>query len=306
MDFPKISDQEMLKRLELPDGVLNMVMDTDTYNEVDDQFALAYALSSPERLNVQAVYAAPFFNSNSTSPADGMERSYEEIHRVLQHMGITPAEGFVRRGAPRYLESLETPCRSEATDDLIARAMGAEELLYVVATGAITNIASAILLEPRIVDKIVVVWLGGHAHYWPQNNEFNLIQDVLAAQVVFNCGVPVIQMPCENVVTHLQTTVAELEKFLCNRSGIGSYLTGIVRDALAEYTTPDFPGSRIIWDVVPVAYLVNQNWVNTKVVHTPILTDGATWSVDESRHFMRVATRIDRDRIFADLFSKLS
>ena len=61
MNFPKLSNQFRLDRLELPlSGRLDMVLDTDTYNEVDDQFALVYALKSVERLNVQAVYAAPF------------------------------------------------------------------------------------------------------------------------------------------------------------------------------------------------------------------------------------------------------
>jgi len=59
----KIPEQELLRRLELPlDKKLDMVLDTDTYNEVDDQFALVYALRSVERLNVQAVYAAPLIH----------------------------------------------------------------------------------------------------------------------------------------------------------------------------------------------------------------------------------------------------
>jgi len=48
-----------------------MVLDTDTYNEVDDQFAVVYALRSPERLRVEALYAAPFHNDRSSGPADG-------------------------------------------------------------------------------------------------------------------------------------------------------------------------------------------------------------------------------------------
>ena len=56
-----------------------MVLDTDTYNEIDDQFALVYALLSPERLNVEAIYAAPFHNKRSQGPEDGMHRSYDEI-----------------------------------------------------------------------------------------------------------------------------------------------------------------------------------------------------------------------------------
>ncbi|MFC1725309.1 hypothetical protein ACFL4T_06755 [candidate division KSB1 bacterium] len=45
---------------EPPAGRVRMVLDTDTYNEIDDQFAVVYSLISPERLNVEAIYAAPF------------------------------------------------------------------------------------------------------------------------------------------------------------------------------------------------------------------------------------------------------
>jgi inosine-uridine nucleoside N-ribohydrolase len=65
----------------------------------------------------------------------------------------------------------------------------------VVAIGAITNVASALLLAPDIAERIVVVWLGGHPHGWHHTREFNLQQDVTAARHVFDCGVPLIQCP---------------------------------------------------------------------------------------------------------------
>ena len=55
-------------------GRIPMVLDTDTYNEVDDQFALAYAMLSPEKLHVQAVYAAPFCNKRAATPGEGMKK----------------------------------------------------------------------------------------------------------------------------------------------------------------------------------------------------------------------------------------
>lgn len=301
MNFPKLPVKLLLERLELPGGKINMVLDTDTYNEVDDQFALAYALRSPERLNVEAVYAAPFHNSRSEGPGDGMQKSYEEILRVLDRMGVNPPEGFVLKGSSRYLESLDTPCDSEAVRDLIRRALAATEPLYVAAIGAITNIASAILIEPRIIEKIVVVWLGGHALHWHDIREFNLQQDVLAARVVFDCGVPLIHIPCANVVTHLSTTVAELERYLDGKSAIGSYLTQIVR----EYGGDHYAWSKVIWDVSAIAYLINPEWVPAHTVHSPVLTDRMTWSVDQRRHLIKSAYHVNRDAIFKDLFEKL-
>lgn len=79
-------------------------------------------------------------------------------------------------------------------------AYSAEKPLYVAAIGAITNVASALLLNPEIADRIVIVWLGGHALHWYDNAEFNIRQDVAAARVVFSSGAPLVIMPCMGLV----------------------------------------------------------------------------------------------------------
>ena len=86
--FPRLDTPDLVRRLEPPRAKpVRAVLDTDTYNEVDDQFALAYALLAKEALTLEAVYAAPFTNDRSSGPGDGMERSYEEILRVLARLG---------------------------------------------------------------------------------------------------------------------------------------------------------------------------------------------------------------------------
>ena len=74
-------------RLQRPRGIVDIVLDTDTYNEIDDQFALSYLIRSPEKVHVEAIYAAPFHNRKSNGPADGMEKSYREIFNVLSRNG---------------------------------------------------------------------------------------------------------------------------------------------------------------------------------------------------------------------------
>ena len=114
--------------------------------------------------------------------------------------------------------------------DLVKRAMKSspDDPLYVVPIGCITNIASAILIEPKIIENIVVVWLGGNAQYWPHQREFNLRQDVLAARVVFDSGVPFVTLPCRPVVSHLHTTIPELTHYLKGKTEISDYLLNIV------------------------------------------------------------------------------
>lgn len=318
MTFPKISNSTRLQRLQPPKGKVRMVIDTDTYNEIDDQFALVYALLSPEKLSVEALYAAPFFNHRASSPGDGMEKSYEEILRLLQRLE-RPTENLAYRGSDGFLADYEHPYENDAVHDLVDRAMSSSEPLYVVAIGALTNIASAILIEPKIIEKIIVVWLGGNALHWPHTKEFNLSGDVLAARLVLDCGVPLILIPCQGVTTHLRSTVSEIELYVEGKGAIGDYLA----QTFKEYSDDHFAWSKEIWDVVAIAYLLNADWIPSNIVSSPIISQqtagdvvnhepddwlkhALTWSFDHSRHQIRCAYYVQRDPIFRDLFTKLN
>ena len=309
MNFPTISDTVRLARLTAPTDKVHMVLDTDTYNEVDDQFAVVHALLSPEKITVDALYAAPFFNSRSSGPADGMEKSYQEILALLERINISP-EGLVFRGSDRYLPDWDHPVDSDAARDLIAKAMARSEddagadtrPLYVVAIGAITNVASAILMEPEIIKRIVVVWLGGNAFHWPNTKEFNLWQDVQASRLIFDCGVPLVQIPVMGVCSHLHTTIPEIERYVQSCGAIGEYLAETVKG----YHENHFAWSKVIWDISAIGYLLDERWTPTNLVHSPILTDQGTWSFDNSRHLIRSAHHVHRDPIFRDLFTKLA
>ena len=302
MPFPTLSDAHRLARLSPPTGPVRMVLDTDTYNEIDDQFALVWALLSPEKLVMEAIYAAPFHNARSNGPGDGMERSYDEIHRLLERLpGVY--SGPVLRGSAEFMQAADRAVTSDAAADLVERAMAspANDPLYVVAIGAPTNVSSALLLEPRIVERIVLVWLDGHPTFWPTAREFNLRQDMHASRLLYDCGVPFVMLPCATVASHLLATVPELEAYMAGRGAIGDFLV----ETFKGYSDDHFGWSKEIWDLAPVAWLLNSDWTPSVLEHSPILTDQMTWSIDRSRHLMRIATGVRRNPIFADLFRKV-
>lgn len=300
--FPRISEAQRIALLQPPAAKpVPMVLDTDTFNEIDDQFAVVYALLSPE-LRVEALYAAPFLNARSTSAENGMEKSHEELLRVLAKLG-TPHEGFVFKGSRNFIADTANPERSPAALDLIARAKkhSPKNPLYVVAVGAITNVANALLIDPSILPNIVVVWLGGNGHQWPHQREFNYRQDLKASRTLFDCGVAFVQLPCTPVVTHFATTVPEMERYVGGRGPIGDYLLEIFKD----YKKDHVAWSKVLWDMTAVAWVVNQRWLPSDLVHSPIVTDNYTLSVDHSRHLMRYVYHVQRDPIFRDFFTKL-
>jgi hypothetical protein len=274
MTFPTLPKDLLEQRLQPPSGPIRMVLDTDTYNEIDDQFAVVYALRSPEKLTVEALYAAPFTNNRSIGPGEGMEKSYDEIVRLLDRLHV-PADGFVYRGSTAYLGS--RPERSPAALDLAARAMAAadDDPLYVAAIGAITNVASALLIEPEILRKIVVVWLGGNPH----------------------------------VASHLLTTKAELAEAIAGRNPICDFLY----ERFCEYHADHFAYGKEIWDVATIAYLLDERWTPSRVVPSPRLmgewqpnTGGHLYfEPAPERHPIRELWFARRNPIFRDLFTKL-
>ncbi|MGT2950523.1 nucleoside hydrolase [Streptococcus cuniculi] len=302
-----IDNVKILQQLEKPKGKVDVVLDTDTYNEIDDQFALVYLIQSSEKLSLKAVYAAPFFNHHSVSPEDGMERSYQEILNVYKLIDNYDYQEVTYRGSTDFLKNTVTPQHSAAVDDLIERAMQytAENPLYVIGIAAATNIASAILLEPSIIDKIVVLWLGGLSYDWHDNTSFNSGQDVAAARVLLDSGVALVQFPGKGVIDHFTTTGPELEYWLKGKNDFCDYMISKTAEE-ARITYGGKVWSRAIWDVVPVAWLLDGDFMLDKLVTSPIMQDNHYYSYDPRRHFIKYVYNVKRDNLMQDLFDKIS
>lgn len=304
-DFSE-EDARMIKRLRLPEGLVDVVLDTDTYNEIDDQYALAYLIKSDDRLNLKALYAAPFFNAKSESAGDGMEKSYQEIMKILTLMGREDLKQVVYRGSTSFMKSETEAVDSEAARDLAERAMEytTERPLYVVAIGAITNVASALLRKPEIRDRIVVVWLGGHAVSWPDTKEFNMSGDYSAARVVMGCGVPMVLLPCMGVVSEFRVSGPELEYHLRGKNRLCDYLVDYsIREGSAGSKFATW--TRVIWDVTAVAWLLG-GFMNDCVMRTPMPGYDGKYEFGGDRHLMRYVYQIHRDKLMEDLFGKLA
>lgn len=300
-----MTNEQRIKNLSVPIGIVDVVLDTDAYNEIDDQFAISYLIKSKEKLQTKAIYAAPFFNEKSVSPEDGMEKSYNEILKLLS---LSEEKCAVFKGSKRYLDNESTPVISPAAQDLAKRAenYSPEKPLYVVAIGAITNIASAILLNPNVAENTVVVWLGGHAHHYHHTKEFNMYQDVAAARVIMQSGVPFVQLPCMGVVDKFTVSKPELEFWLKEKNPLADYLA---QNAIAEAEgyAKGKAWTRVIWDVTAVAWLINdsQQFMESRIIPTPIPTYDNFYATNYNGYPMRYVYNIKRDNLMTDLFQKL-
>ena len=289
--------------LEPPSGGCSVIIDTDTWNEVDDQFAIIHALMSPE-LHIETIQAAGFHAAvrNTNSFEHGMELSYEEIQRVLELSPVS-YDGPVLYGSRQTMTATGgEPVPSDAADNIVSRAMrDRDETLYVLALGSLTNVASAVLMEPRIRERICVVALGGWPYHVAGFHDFNFIQDIKAAQAVFDSGVAMVHVTGFGVSELLRTTRWEMMQQVKGRGRIGDYLFQLYEDFVQ-----DFAGrSKPIWDLAPGAWLLNSDWLKTHIEGAPMLNDHLGYSRDASRHPMRIVDWLNRDAIFSDFFEKL-
>ena len=281
-------------------GTHSIILDTDAYNEVDDQFCLAYCMRTPEHIRLLSVNAAPFLNERSSSAQEGMELSYQEIFKVIRLVD-PQAELPVYRGSCTFLPDRHTPVQSDAAQNIIRTVMSSEEPVLIVAIGAITNVASALLLCPELAQRTGVIWLGGHSFQSKDTKEFNLRQDIAAAQVVFDSGIPMVQIPCDGVCTQFVTTVPELEHYLRGKNELCDYLVDNVVQECKGYAQ-----SRIIWDVTAAAVLICPESCQIVTVPRPYVTSDCLYAYDLARPQYGYVRKLGRDIIYGDLFRKLT
>jgi len=282
-----------------------IILDTDTYNEIDDQFALALAMLSPGEIELLAVTAAPFHNSNSTSYADGMERSYLEIAKVMDLVEkshhVKPVPYY--RGSAERMPDMHTPVASEAADAIYNIAMASDELTYVVAIGALTNVSSAITAHPELIEKIAVIWLGGNARWYEGGAEFNLQGDRNATNALYASQVPLLTVPCMGVASSLIMTLPEIEYQLRGTSPLGDYLCDNIKNCEPESHLVSW--SRVIWDISTICCIIDPKccWCSVQ----PRFYTDEQYKYHPG-HFEGTYEHVDglnRDHVFSILFGRL-
>lgn len=277
---------------------LKVILDTDTYNECDDQFALAYLLKSLDKFDVQAITVAPYHHPESGETiADGSEKSYLEICKISQWLNFDTTNR-VFKGATNFLKEGITD--NDAVNRIIDISL-TNDKTYIMAIGAITNIAMAILKEPKIIDKIEIIWLGGNSLLLEDNKEFNFEQDVEAVKTVFESGVKLTIIPAKGVASNLMTSIYELEHHLKGKSELCDYLCSIFyQDGYHEAHD-----RRVIWDISVIAYLINEHWFETKEINCPIINQDTSYKTDTDNHQITMVNYLNAKFIYRDLFAKL-
>lgn len=285
-----------------------VILDTDMFNEIDDQFALTYLIKSLDVFDLQAITIAPFLKSgyaNTTSIEDGTEKSYETTLKLLDMLDKSEYKEKVYKGAINYLKDSEDS--NEAVEKIIEIAMKNEETT-ILAIGAITNVALAIKVEPKIINRIKVVWLGGNTFLTKDNNEFNFRQDIKAVQTVFESGAELVVIPCRNVAANLSTTIYELKHYLSEETELNQYLCDIFikcKKAFMKEPKDEIGLSKTLWDLSAIAYEINSDWFKSELISCPKVLDNGLYELTENNHKVIFVNDLYRNKIYQDFFIKM-
>ena len=278
---------------------VNVILDTDTYNECDDQFALAYMLKNQDIFNIEAITVAPFSHeSKKVTIKEGQDLSYKEIIKICNWLNFD-STNKVFRGSMDYMQNGYNE-NNDAVNKIIKVALKNDKT-YILGIGAITNIGLAIKKEPKIIDKIEVVWLGGNEINYKNNLEYNFKQDVEAVKNVFDSKVKLTILPCKEVVSRLKININILKKKLGNKSELCNYL-------IERFYNDGYHGiqeERVIWDIAVIAYMINKKWFETQELSCPKIKENTSYEMTKNNHKITFITKLNKDKIYEDLFEKL-
>jgi hypothetical protein len=265
---------------------VRVVIDADAANEVDDQYAIALALLSPQRIDLRGLVAAHF--GDRAGPG-GIEQSYQEIERVLERAGMAGRYPLLRGSHPLRYGSEPSP--SEGVDFIVEEARRAtpEDPLWVIGLGPATDIASAYLADPSIAERVVALYHGRTR--WPEKCwNFNVHNDVRAARTLFHSALPFVLF---DTGTYLRQPMEEAAARVAPYGPLGRYLYEI-RTRAPRWSAPE----KGLFDLGDVALLVQPELCEWEEVPVPAVGWDLLYDHTRPQGRMQRVYHVDRKGTF--------
>ena len=275
-----------------------MIIDADTANEVDDLYALVRAIQEPS-INLLAIASAQFHTSPLASDSSVWE-SHEINEKLIELMGNPLLD--LPLGANQPLQNILEPQVSAASNYIVTTAttLQEDEKLDLIILGSCTNVASAILQDPRIVSKIRVHYLG----FWhdPITNSYNLKEfnsgnDTLAVRVLLEMEGLDLTVMSATTSQHLVFEKAIVDEHLKGKSALGDYLVARWETFTRWWTKADPEKTKwTMWDLAIIEALIHPEWTNTSYFTTP---------TGYKQRKIKIHTAIDREAMEADFWQSI-
>lgn len=283
-----------------------VIVDTDIGDDIDDAFAVALLLNSPE------------FEILGFTTAWGdtglRAQLLERLLRETGHGKIPVARGIVTTSMTpftqaRWAQRGGTPAQAPpAVDFLLQQIRLHPGQISLIALGPLTNIGAAIARDPATFRQLKrVVLMGGSVRVGyrkseyvasrPPDKEYNIAADIPAAQKLFSSGVPIVMMPLDS--TQVRLDAVERNALFGHGSALTDALTLLYHQWSDSYQ-PWSSDTPTLFDAVPVAYLADRRICPTTALRIAVDQEGYTREEAGAAN-AEVCLALDKRRFF-DLF----
>lgn len=293
----------------------------DLAGDIDGLFATVHMLLSHTSELRGIVGAAAL----SMAGRDESPEKAAELAKVMVDMCGLGGKVPVHMGSPGPLKAREA-LRSPGAEAIVAEAMREDTTLplYVAVGGGLTEVASAVMIEPRIASRMKLVWIGGDDYPVGGKGETNFNTDALAAQYLYNeTQLPIWQVP-RSVYSQCAVSATELEAFVAPHGKIGAWLYRKVVDFPAQFQNKFNTGEMWVLGDSPLALLTSlTDWVPSSFaggklafertgsshydeVTCPLFNPDGTFTPRSEGRKIRIYKDIDTRMMFGDFFAKLA
>jgi len=298
---------------------IKILIDTDANNELDDQHALAYAFLNNENFDIVGVTV------NNTYNGEGIQGHYDEALRIIQLFNLEDKIPLKKGAGGSYKEIAPNVFKpdfdgTEAVDFIIQEALKMkDEKLVLLPVGKLTNVTLAILKEPKIIDKIRVVWLGSN---YPDAGEYNLDNDTTSVNPVIESGVEfemvtvrygfpsgtaAVTVTLDDIQQNVKGKGPKAETSITGRHGgefsnFGDYSVNLFEHIDMHGNPP----SRALFDMAAVAIVKNPQWAQKVEIPAPRLSGNGWIDRPENQHKIIISENFNRDAIVEDFYRSLN
>ena len=268
-----------------PEKKIRLLIDTDAANEIDDLYAVALALAAPDRFAIEGFVATHFA---AYSGPDSIDKSYSQLLELLEVAGVA-GKHTVKKGS-HPMQYVKTPSKSEGVDLIIERAFhgNADDPLWVVALGAATNLASALLIEPSLSKRVRFVFHARSHTHWPERSvQFNVKNDILSVRSILESDVPLVWF---DTGTYLTRPMKETEEKIAPLGRLGKYLHEF------RFKRPSFmKDDKGFFDMGDIAWMIKPELCRTEIVKAPTMDQTMYFDHKKTNGNMLRVYDIDRE-----------
>jgi len=284
-------------------GKVPVLLSTDIGNEIDDQWAVTYMLVNPA-FDVQGIISA----HAPTLPDPSAHATYRILVDVVERRLGMITHPPLFEGSSLPLADTRTPRPNSGVDFIVetSKRFSKDNKLTVLTIGAATDVASAILEDPSVVDRIQVVAMG-FRNLTEAGKEYNVENDPRAWQVILDSNVAVTIGSGDVCQSFLSLKFDEAKNLISGHGAIGAWLWQEYQDWYFQHVKPlrknDFSKSWVIWDIIVLAQ--ERGMTTQKEISRPRLADDLSFAPVKSAKTITWITGIDSKALWADFLQKL-